>query len=232
MLDTHGAYGFLKRLEGALNESLPRPATIQADIARRSAIPRAQRPAIDRLACNENLFLYHHALPIIFDHLITREETSPNEARASLRGEYHAKFPGLLSGNAYRAQGHPFGKDLRKSPAEIASSWRTRATGLPINQAFPDLCITSPSPHRVVFDAKLLRQDSVAAAEEALVMGVYETMFYRGLPAKGWGYDYGCLLAYDASVDGVLQKAWNAVAVKRLFWEDAQVFVMAVRGQS
>ena len=66
--------------------------------------------------------------------------------------------------------------------------------------------------------------------------GVYEVAFYRGLPPASsaqatkldWGYDFACLLAYS---DGAyLQEAWDLVTSKRLFWDDAHVFVMIVRG--
>jgi hypothetical protein len=32
-----------------------------------------------------------------------------------------------------------------------------------------------------------------------------------------WDYDFGCLLAYDASVDGVLAQAWKSVQNKKAF---------------
>jgi hypothetical protein len=48
-----------------------------------------------------------------------------------------------------------------------------------------------------------------------------------------WDYDYACLLAYDASIDGSLQKAWNtineAVRLEGL-WDGANIYVMILRG--
>ena len=70
-----------------------------------------------------------------------------------------------------------------------------------------------------------------------LVEGIYETMFYVGLPKAsprssrepGWDYDFGCLLAYDASDSGILVSAWNSVNCKPIFWEGGNLYVMILR---
>jgi predicted glycosyltransferase len=100
------------------------------------------------------------------------------------------------------------------------------------------LSISTPFPFKIVFDAKFFTGKSPSVADEALVTGVHEVVFYRGLPSasseyaarSGWSYDFGCLLAYDASAGAFLQKAWDSVLSKRLFWDDAHVFVMILRG--
>ena len=85
---------------------------------------------------------------------------------------------------------------------------------------------------------KFFDGESLSFAEKALVAGVYEAAFY--LPSTSqddtrktkWDYDFGCLLAYDASDGAYLKRAWASVHCRRLFWEDAQVFVMILRGQN
>jgi hypothetical protein len=54
----------------------------------------------------------------------------------------------------------------------------------------------------------------------------------KGKPA--WDYEFACLLAGDASEEGSLQKAWEAIpkVVKSGFWEGANIYVMIIRGAS
>jgi hypothetical protein len=89
-----------------------------------------------------------------------------------------------------------------------------------------------PCPFNIVFDAKFFRDESLTSAERVLVTSVYEVVFYRGLPpelgrARPW---FGCVLAYDACNGAYLQRVWESVESKRLFWDGAYVFVMIVRG--
>jgi hypothetical protein len=46
-----------------------------------------------------------------------------------------------------------------------------------------------------------------------------------------WGYDYACLMAYDASPTGTLTSAWTALdgRTRRSFWEGANLYVMILR---
>jgi hypothetical protein len=232
-----GAFRFLVGLSEFLNEHLPGPDNIRAEVNRRWNKPAHERTCEDKLACKENLFLYHFALPLIFEYVRNSTGMNKGEIVRSMRGEYHAKFPQLLSSNARRSQGHPFGKSHTKNPADIMAKWRAQQVN-PLNQAYPDLCITAPFPYSIVFDAKFCDAGNATSAERALVSGVYEAVFYRGLPRSlsrppspsAWDYEYGCLLAYDASPGSYLRRAWDSVASKSLFWEDANVFVMILRG--
>ena len=77
----------------------------------------------------------------------------------------------------------------------------------------------------------------MSAAESALVNGIYEIFYYRGLPyspggttTADWNYDYGCLIAYDASPQGHLVRAWDSVVSKDCFWDGGNLFVMVLRG--
>lgn len=233
------AFEFLKSLQACLSERLPQPAVISDEINQRWNKPALEKETQEQLACKENIFLYHFALPEIANHMQSHCGLNPTQVREALRGEYFQKFPNLLSSNSVRRQGHPFGKALGKSPKDIMSIWKSGGKAGPLNQAYPDLCFSAPLPFTIVCDAKFFEKPSVSAAEKALVEGVYEAAFYRGLvgiPARdesepAWGYDFGCLLAYDASPGAYLHQAWHSIGSRHLFWEDANVFVMIVRGQ-
>ena len=131
-----------------------------------------------------------------------------------------------------------FGKNLGLGVDKIIQTWTKPPGALPLNQAYPDFCLRSPFPFKITFDAKYFFQNSESAANKALVEGAYEAMFYRGLPSvaarnthePSWDYDYGCLLAYDASDDGILESVWRSVRCKGAFWDGANIFVMIVRG--
>jgi hypothetical protein len=240
MQEKRSAYEFLVSLENHLNTRLPAPEILEAEVSKRWNKPEAEKSPQEKLACKENVFLYHFVLPEVSEHLKTVNGLSAEEAKEALLCEYHSKFPSLSSANAYRRQGHPFRKDVGMTSKEIMESWKKPKNSFPLNQAYPDLCLSGPFPFKIVFDTKYFSKGSLIAAEKTLVEGVYEAAFYRGLPpatsrdaAKpGWGYDFGCLIAYDASHRGYLREAWSSVASKHLFWEDAHVFVMILRGHS
>jgi hypothetical protein len=163
----------------------------------------------------------------------------PQEARLSMLCEYHAKVSDIAVGNAFRRAGYPFGKALGNVQETMLNWTADVKKTFPLNQAYPDFAIRAPFPHKIVFDAKYFDNNTSDAAAKALVEGVYEAAYYRGLPkvaphpAKpGWDYDYGCLLAYDASDDGVLTSAWRSVKSKNAFWDGGNIFVMIIRGNS
>jgi hypothetical protein len=187
----------------------------------------------------ENAFLYSFLLPIVFDEAMAFTGLSSEIVRQSLLCEYHARVPHLASQNAFRSVGHPFAKGFGKSAAEIIKGWRKSRGTWPLNQAYPDFALQKPFPLRMVFDAKYFEKESAAAAEKALVEGIHEVTFYRGLPAttqsgdrSDWGYDFGCLIAYDASEGGYLADAWKSVSHNDTFWFGANVHAIVVRGDS
>jgi hypothetical protein len=66
---------------------------------------------------------------------------------------------------------------------------------------------------------------------------VYQCMFYRGQPPvprtkthTEWDYEFACLVAYDASKEQSLVKAWEAVRpeVRAGCWDSANIFVMVL----
>jgi hypothetical protein len=72
-----------------------------------------------------------------------------------------------------------------------------------------------------VFEGKLFRSGSLEMAKSALVNGIFESFFYRGLPTLltgkeegGGAYDLGCFVAYDASPQGKLQEARSSINAK------------------
>jgi len=104
-------------------------------------------------------------------------------------------------------------------------------------QSCPDFALCSP--YKVVFEAKYFQRGKQDAAVSALAEGIYQAFFYRGLPKvpqKGklppWDYDFACFLAGDATDEGYLFKAWEALdpTVQLGCWEGANVFVMILWG--
>ncbi len=236
MSDVDRAFQFLAALEVRLKSHLPLQPEMAAKVAAVWNKPEGEKSPRENLACKENIFLYHFALPEIFDQLRQFSDLSEVDARRSIRCEYFNKFPEYSSRNAFRRAGHPFPKSvLGMSAKKVMSQWRSAPTKFPMHQAYPDMALSDPFPYRIVFDAKLFESESPAAAEAALVNGIYETAFYRGLPPSAdhdddsdWNYDYACLLAYDASAGGHLRAAWDSVTCKPLFWNDAGVYVMVI----
>jgi hypothetical protein len=226
------AFAFFIALESALNHSLPNPSAMKKEML------NICNEGASEHRIRENQFLYHFVMPLIHKQMQTVPGIGPGEARHALLCEYHAKISDISSGNAMRRAGSPFGKAIGRPVQQIMSDWTKDNRSFPLNQAYPDIAIRDPFPHRIVFDAKYFDSDSSAAATKSLVEGIYEAGHYRGLPKvpplsaekPGWDYEFGCLLAYDASDDGVLTAAWNTVTNKQAFWDGGNVFVMIVRG--
>jgi hypothetical protein len=239
MPNADGAFQFLDGLEKRLTKRLPSPDVMAKQVSAVWNKPNADKTPREKLACKENIFLYHYVIPQVFIHLLSTNANDEAAARRSIRCEYFKKFPELSNRNAFRRGGHPFPKDIfGVSGSAVMEKWRSPPSNLPIYQAYPDLCLSDPFSFRTVFDAKYFDAESSTAAEDALVSGIYETMFYRGLPPSlnksgdsDWEYDFGCLLAYDTTRSGYLMEAWNSVTCKPLFWNDARVFVMILRGE-
>jgi hypothetical protein len=211
------AYEYLLDLQTKLNSSLPGPAAMIERIPQILDEWEAQPKAPMKFA--ENAFLYDCALPLIFEHMAAQTGIGADEARQSVLCEYYACVPQFASANGFRRFGYPFKKQVGATTSQVIEMWRRPDRSPPANQAFPDLAFRKPFPHKIVFDAKYFSGTGARAAEKALVDGVYEAAFYRGLPftpagqpgSADWDYEYGCLLAYDASDKGYLKAAWNSV---------------------
>ena len=190
---------------------------------RMSATATAQH----KITCRENIWLYFCCLQDIFDTVVDLFRLSPEDARKAIGGEYHSKFPNFMGHNPFRQIGHCLPKS-GKSTSCIYNKWQGHKR-LPIFQSYPDLAIKDPAPVRIVFDAKYFTGGD---AELALVEGMRELAYYRGLPKSGEGgslYDFGCLLAYDASKDGALFKKWHSIEDKDFFWRSSNIKPIILR---
>ena len=183
------------------------------------AIRASKLSARHQLACKENMFLYHVALPVIAS--VAAAHLGPKH---DIRGEYWGKFPEYMSGNAYRRQGHPFSKAIRPAKDTYASWMEPSKASYPINQSYPDLLIECPS-FSVVFDFKFFETGD---PERNLVEGIYEVLHYRSMPFADLDVPtqprFGCYVAFDASPNKSLVNAWNKVNIKDMFWADADVY--------
>lgn len=115
------------------------------------------------MACKENIFFYHFALPEIFEEVRSLQSIGTDKAREAIRCEYFEKFPHLSSGNTRRIQGHPFSKTLQMDPKKVMEKWKKPGTRP--NEAYPDMSLTSPFPFTIVFDAKFFVGESISSAE-------------------------------------------------------------------
>lgn len=220
------AYSYLQSLERYLIETTPQSEEMRERVAELQSEPTNTHKI------RENIFLYE-IMPAISQHMQTVVGIDARQARESLVCEYHKNIPTLSASNGFRAVGHPFSKQIGESYEKIFDRWIRPASNFPINQVYPDFAFRPPFPHKIVFDAKYFIDNSEASAKKALVSGAYEAAFYRGLPNDrngdgGWDYDFGCLLAYDASRDGILKKLWASVVQKQEFWNGANVYIMII----
>jgi hypothetical protein len=127
--------------------------------------------------------------------------------------------------------------NFMSKPATIMQQWLSGA----LTQSSPDICAREPFPFKTVFEVKYFEKGGRDKAVTELVTSIYQAFFYLGLPyvpsrnsSPAWDYEFACMLAGDASEEGSLQRAWEAIpsAVKKGFWEGANIFVMIVRGPS
>jgi hypothetical protein len=90
-----------------------------------------------------------------------------------------------------------------------------------------------------LFEGKYFSRGSLEFAQRELVTNIYQAFFYLSLPRlletkthAAWDYEFACVLAYDASPDGVLLQAWHSLpaTVKSACWTGANLYVMILRG--
>jgi hypothetical protein len=160
------------------------------------------------------------------------------KARQALLVEGYEHYPDITLGSPQRGLEHPFGKRLGATTFSTMARWKS---GRLFGGSFPDMALRKPFPYRTVFECKFFPDGDVGAGERALVAGVYEVFYYLGLPKvpkrstyAAWDYDFGCLLAGDASDEGSLYSAWKRVrgTVGSGFWDSANIYVMILRGNS
>lgn len=231
MSNKASAYRFLKTLQDRLNESAVTPEEIRSRVDAVWSKPTSNKTEKEKLESKENIPFYDYVLPEIFALGQSTASLSESEMRRALRCVYFAKFPEFSAANVFRKSGYPFSKKFGATTDSIMKAWQKPATRIPANQAWPEAGLAQPFPFKILFEAKYFESGNEVSAETQFVAAVYETAFYRGLPADDdWSYDYGCLVAYDVSQNGHFSAAWESVSSKRLFWEDANLFIMIVRG--
>ena len=231
------ALAFLQTLHAALNDQLPAGRAMREDLAELIEVGKAD--SLYRHLCSpEHAFTRGIALPLVYENLTGTLGLSDKDARQALLAEGWANFKSISSNTPARKVSHPFDKALGSNAQAIYAKWTRKTSRWPLTQSCPDFALRAPSPHKIVFEAKYFSGGSARQAETELVSALYEAFFYRALPrveedkARGWDYDYACLLAFDASEDGVFKNAWDAldVDVREGFWRGANVYVMVLRG--
>jgi hypothetical protein len=228
------ACNFLESLEKELTLNTPPPTGMRAAIRKIVADAKhdAARPHMRRA---EDAFLNYYAIPIISRHMQTVDGIGECQAAKALLCESYRHMP-EGSQTPARTKRHPFTKIVGTTPSSIIAQWTGK---VPLIQACPDFAFREPFPFKIVFEGKYFETGGRVRAKTELAVNIYQAFFYRGLPyvppkgsSPAWDYEFACLLAYDASDDGSLKRAWDDLGteVKRGFWDGANVYVMILRG--
>ncbi len=235
------AHRFLVRLEAHLNSTIPTPAVVQAELAEAVAKARAaaRGTAERRGTFAEGAFLNSYVLKGLHAFLMADLGLSSEAAKRAVLSESY-RGQQFASGSPVRPGAHPFRKVIGVSARQIVEIWKTDEKPLARNSC-PDLALRVPSPYRVVFEAKYHAKQSQTTAEAELAKNIYQAFFYLALPRltatrrhAAWDYEFACVLAYDATPDGHLLRAWRSLSgsVRVACWAGANVYVMILRGSS
>jgi hypothetical protein len=233
------AHQFMRQLHKRLLHDLPSPSVVRLEIA---AMLEEQKTEDNKhLRSAEPAFLNRYLVPSIFAHMQSVQGISESDAKKSLLSEWYRCLQTYHQNSPRRLSSHPFEKTQR-DPKRIMQRWRGQelnSTGgirKALHQACPDLAFGEPFPHKVLFEFKYFPDGQ--DPETQLVNGIYETFYYLSMPSipaakthPAWNYDFGCFLAFDASVEGGLYKTWNSITeeVRAGFWEGGNLFVMIIR---
>lgn len=233
------AKAFLDRLATAISRRTP-PGTAMERHIRRTIAEAKQDDNKKHLRLPEAAFLNLFAVPVLFEELQSVGGLTEEQARAALLNESHPSMPQYSTAGPYRAIEHPFNKTMVATASAIYASWTTKDDHWGLSKCGPDFALRPPFSHRILFEGKYFCKGSQEYAGRELVKDIYQACFYRGLPPvpatngrAEWNYDYACLLAYDASPQGTLRAAWDALGepVQQSFWKSANVYVMILGGQ-
>ena len=225
--------GFEARLRRSLRlaEDAEGGKTIAQQVDEMRAHARADEKT-RHLKAPEAAFLNHWVAPALYEQL---RATGLNEsdAKAALLAESHTSLKTISGGPAARPVAFPLEKKMGVPAGDIYKRWAGRSDAQPFTQPYPDLAIRHPS-YQIVFEGKYFRSGKLEYAERQLVAAIHESLFYLGVPeisARGreWGYDYACLVAFDASPDATLLTAWNNLkGTKAKFWDCANLHVVLI----
>lgn len=233
------AFAFLSSIEADLDKGLKSAADTEAEIRALNAASKTDNSR-RHLRQPESAFLNHWVIPALVQRM-KLEGLSDAQIRVALLNEYYRNMPDTSSMTPARTVKHPFSKVQSATAASIYDGWLNAKNESALVQSCPDFALRSPCPHKIVFEGKYFGSGSQKHANAQLVKDIYQAFFYRALPfvkAKekparpAWDYDYACLVAFDASNEGTLKKAWLALParVRKGFWEGANIYVMIVGG--
>jgi len=239
----HEALAFLQDLERTLNSTLPGPADMESCVRRTVAAAKTDDKQ-KHLRLPEAAFLNKKVIPAVSEMIQSYSGLSKDQARLALLNESHRSMPDFSCYSPIRWERHPFKKEMvGVSATDIYKAWADHEKGHGLTQSCPDFSLRNPFPHSILFEGKYFprRSGSLEYAQRQLVDLAYQAFFYLGLPRLAatkkhpkWGYDYSCLLAYDASEKGTLISAWTTLhpRMRRGFWDGANVYVMILRGMA
>jgi hypothetical protein len=235
MAKKHEVYQFLKGLNDHLNASLPSAHQMQKEI-REMVMDARKNNQPKHLKNPESALTNHFLVPHIFNFV--SERVGKLDAQQCMLSEYRKmREKYCFSASPQRQERHPFSKVIADKPQEIMLRWKGKPSKQTIKSA-PDLALRNPLPFNIVFEIKYFEKGNSKKAVTELVANLYQTFFYRALPYvpamkdyPSWDYDYACLLACDASPDGMLYQSWKSLPqkVRRSFWEGANVYTMILR---
>jgi hypothetical protein len=224
------ALNFLEGFKRHLNQTIPTSENVREWIAGKAV------PGKD--VGYENLFVDKYILRAVPEYLQEEAGLTPEEARTAYLTEANGpKKEQIASGSPASKNKNLFKKLFGITPRSVVNLWWDEKQKFPMAQSCPDWAFRKPCPYKVVFEAKLFRSGGIDAAKTELVKAVYQCMFYRGQPPvprtkthTEWDYEFACLVAYDASKEQSLVKAWEAVRpeVRAGCWDSANIFVMVL----
>jgi len=228
--EARDARSFLKLFEKTLTQAVlesEREEPVRHRVAR---IVKLARKATDQshLRLPEAAFLNTWVPPAI--NLVLREY-GVTDPRKALLAESHEGLRTFVGGKAARSRPFPFDKKWEVEANAIYRRWAGPAEKA-FMQPCPDFAVREP--YRIVIEGKYFRSGSLDVAQKQLVAGIYEALFYLGVPAataagRDWGYEYACLVAYDDSEGQTLLQAWqNIETLRTRFWDDANVYVIVI----
>jgi hypothetical protein len=220
-------FDFLTRLEAHLNTCIPPHSVISKEFV---TVPGG--------GDSEPKFFKKYVVPGVFDFLTKMEKLNADTAKNSLlcEGCKTKELRHMCSGTPASKLLYPYKKSIVSTLKNARSNWWDKKASL--SNSCPDLALHYPNASKIVVEGKLFRSGGIEPAKSALVSGIFEAFFYRGLPTLSCrdnqnfcAYDYACLLAYDASPHGSLQAAWRSMndRVVSSLWNQLYVFVMVVR---
>jgi hypothetical protein len=220
---------FLSELRKFLTDVIPSRTLVMSKILEQASNNKKSQKDIPY----ENYFLRLFIIQNIFKYLVSYFNGDASKAVAAFACESYSDFKQFASRTPASCLKSPFRKVIGSSTSKIVRKWWDGKGENAVAEADPDLSLRAP--YKIVFEAKYFRKGGIEAAKTSLVASIYQCFFYRDLPRfpgtktrADWDYDYACLLAYDATEEQSLSKAWNKVRkdVKDNCWDGANIYVM------